>query len=249
MAYQIAILTGHGSDARRISTNLLEGRDLKPVWCEYDIGEVAAAKEKTDIFLLFLPEEKNAVLRQVCFYLRDVCIDEEKTVYLFGNKEMLAFARGIIPGLMISGMFVRGETEIAGVIAGIAQDINNRGANLKSVLILDDGETYFRDLSIILRERFQTTIAKPDIDNIIRALAGTDIFIMSVDMKLTVMEQAMLFAAVELQQKRGRLKLIFVADKREEQNRVNLIKADSILCLSKETPVEKAGAYLMKNYS
>lgn len=246
--YKVAILTEEHTNVRRVGSNVFEEQAMQPIWCAYKIEDVIAAKDSTDIFLLFLPEKPNRDLRQICFYLRDICIDEEKMVYLYGGKDMLAYARSIIPGMMICGMFLKDNRRVEDALLRIKADIYARASSRKSFLILDDGQQYLRDLSIMLRDNFQVTLKKPCIEEVLADLRMADIIIVNVDLQLTILEQAVLFDAIEKWRKAGRLKLILLTERREEQNQVNLIGARFSICLTKETPAEKVAAYLKKNY-
>lgn len=249
MGYQIAVITGEGTNARRLSFNLMKEEGLAPIWCEYDISEVISAKDKTDIFLMFLPEDKNAELERICLYLRDICIDEEKTVYLFGKGDMLAYARKYIPGLMISAMYDKDLSQLKDVIESIGKAVAAKGTRLNRLLIFDDGDGYLKDLSVMLRDAFDVTLLKPYIDDVEGCLATADIVLISLDMKMSILDQAIYMDIIERLRKKNRLKVIFITGRREDQGKINLISAQSAICLTKEIKAEKIAAYLKRNYS
>lgn len=249
MSNELAVISGNKSSARLLSHGYFEASNLTPIWCEYNISEIAAVKGKTDFFFLILPEKLSTDLLQICYYLRDICIEEEKTVYIFGTQELIPTVKSAIPKLFISGVFEKGKDEIAATISQISQDIIKKKTPTINILMIDDKQEYVQELSISLRDTFCTFIIKPDDPQLLSYLREANILIINIDMKMKVIDQAILFNTAIRRQSHEKLKILFLADKSDEQKDLNLLGAGGNICLSKELPPHKVASYLIKRYS
>lgn len=249
MSNELAVISGNKSSARLLSHGYFESSNLIPIWCDYNISEIAAAKGKTPFFFLILPNEVNTIFLQICYYLRDVCIEEEKTVYAYGPSEIMSTFKSIVPKIFVSGIFNKDQVEIADAVSQIAQDISKRNTVLSNILMIDDNPEYVQELSIFLKDSFNTYIIKPDEPKLLNYIRDANIVIINIDMKMKVMDQAILFNAAIRRQSQNRLKILFMANSNDEQKNINLLGAGTSICLSKTLPSYKIASYLIKRYS
>lgn len=249
MSNELAVISGNKSSARLLSHGYFESSDLTPLWCEYNISEIAAVKGKTDFFFLILPEEISTSLLQICYYLRDICIEEEKTVYIYGVSELIPTVKSTIPKLFISEIFEKGKDEIADAVAKIAQEVLKKSSMALNILMIDDNQEYAQELSILLRDSFHPCVIKPDEPQLLNYIREANIVIINIDMKMKVMDQAILLNTAIRRQVQGNLKILFIADKPDDQKNINLLGAGASICLSKTLQAKKVASYLIKRYS
>ena len=249
MSNKLAIISGNKDSTRLVSRGYLEKNNLEPIWCDLNIKEVSEAKGKTDIFFLVLPEEDNAMLQQVCFFLRDVCIEEEKSVYVYGSQEMIDVVRLVIPKLFVAGAYLRKEFLISEVIDQIVKGFKSDAQRKKNILLLDDSPDYIQELAILLRDNFNTIILHPDTEGMAKYINDADIIIICINLKMEIIHQAILFDAIRKNRQKKDLKLIFLANEDRDQRSINLLSADNAICLNKNCPAIKIARYLNRSYA
>ena len=249
MSEQIMVFADKKTRGALIGANRLADRNLEPLWCEYDVSLLTLHKEKTNVVLFFLPEEITTEVERLLYYLRDICIDEEKVVYMYGSLTNLAFARAIIPGIFIGERYDEKEYGIADIVDRVAGDLNSEGREARTILMVDEDTAHFKEMAIPLRNHFHVIVIEPVLEDVTEHLKKADILIIGVHARFSVIDNSILFALIAKKQEQGRLKLIFAADDKEEQNRVNVIRAKSALCFAKTMAIDKVVNYLVSYYS
>ncbi len=249
MVYNLAVISSNKASAKFLSHGYLEAQGLTPIWCEYDISDISNAKRITDYFYVLLPDEKDIKLDQICHFLFDICIEEDKTVYLFGSQRIMPFVTSIIPKLFVSGVFIKGQIEVYETLKIISKDIKVKSALLPNILLLDDNPEYFQELAAMLKNDFNTYLRKPNIEDTLKYIKSADIIIMSLNMKMEIIDQTLLMDMILKQQKRRTLNLIFITNKKSDQKNINLLNIPYAICLSKEIPSNKIANYIINRYS
>ena len=85
--------------------------DLDPSWittvcCEYDVKSIGKEKDDADIVLVFVGELSSDVTKGLV-YIKDICSDDSKSLYLAGYDDDIAKAKEIIPHELVKKTFFR----------------------------------------------------------------------------------------------------------------------------------------------
>lgn len=249
MKKHVLVLYEKKTIPQRTIEEYLNAHKLLPVWCETDFKVFVENKDLTNLILFYLPEEIDNDVRMLLFYLRDICLDEEKVVYLVGSREAFKQIEGIIPKLFIAAKYDRAKGKITDIIDRINADIIQSEGSRCNVLMVDEELSFFHELQLPLAKYFNIRVMEPRFRDLYQLLEVTDILFLGIHFRMSVIEHKLLFERIEKKQREKKLKLVFVADDKDDQHNVNMIKAQSVLCIAKSTPLDKVINYIVNRYS
>ncbi len=75
--------------------------DLYVVWCSMSIEDIISKRARSNIFFVCVFDDDPDELRRIGIYLRDICIEEEKIVYLYGNELGVILMKSFIPSMFV----------------------------------------------------------------------------------------------------------------------------------------------------
>ncbi len=246
MGRQVAVVAGYGSGVGILSSTVLRQRNITEIKCKYEVRDIMAVKDKVAIFILFLPEDMTPEVLCVCNYLRDICIDEEKEVYVFGREKEVERVRKIIPRLFLRKTFCREKTSVADLTDYLEWELQRREDQTAKMLMLDDGSDYLRKLRSMIEGEFELICYDEYRDEITEILAGVSVVVIDLDMKMEMKQFFDLERALYMW--RNRLKVVYISGKREDQKSLNLMGSKAMVCLNRGTPPERNAAYLIRSY-
>ncbi|MCR4924142.1 MAG: hypothetical protein K5931_09070 [Lachnospiraceae bacterium] len=223
-------------------------RRITTFWCEFKVDDIIAVKDGVEGILLILPEEEDFSFSQISIFLRDMCLDEEKPLYIMGSEEMTKRVKKYIPNMLITGLYMKENITIPNMIADISSTVSGSDKQLKGLLLVDDDTDYFKSLGSMVKSDFHVVVTRPHLKDLLKYLLKSDIVIININMNMPIIEQAIMFDAIRKKQRKSSVKLMFIANRREDQENINLIIADSVLCFSKETEVNKVAYYIKTHY-
>ena len=94
---QIIIVTNHKD---RYQKDIPEN-SLYVTWCDFSVDALLAVRDRSNIIFLLMDHEKYDDLNNMALYLRDLCLEMEKYVYMYGNKEDVDTMKSKIPAIFI----------------------------------------------------------------------------------------------------------------------------------------------------
>ncbi len=123
------------------------------------VNEINKEKDNTEIFLLYAGNYiKESV--EVLFYIKDVCVEEEKKLYLIGYKEEIADILEQIPHSIVKGTFERplNVKELSEQMDKEMKRLSMEG-NKKHILVVDDSGNMLRTVKMWLSEKYKVSMA------------------------------------------------------------------------------------------
>ena len=249
MPQTFAIISDEKNRYRAACKECMKEKGMTTAWGDCTVSGIVSVSSFVNTYIVLLPEEWDLQFHQICFFLKDYCLEEEKQLYLYGTEEMLTKVRAIIPKLFISGMFNSDVVSVKKLVEAIEWDFREVSSELPSLLLVDEDKRYFRQLSLMLEDSFSVTISAPDVEDLVRYLQNTDIMLMNVNMKVSILQFGILFEAIERRVKTKRMKLMYITDTKAEQKYINSIQLSPTICFAKEIPIEKIAFYIKKHYS
>ncbi|MCR5733255.1 MAG: hypothetical protein K6G22_01490 [Lachnospiraceae bacterium] len=249
MLHKVAVVSGDRNVNRLISVEYMKERGMTVAWCDCEVPDIVSVSGIVSTYIVLLPAEFDMKLHQICFFLRDLCLEEDKTLYLYGSEEMIAKVREIIPKLFILGMYDSTKVPFKEFVDEIDKDFRELTDPLPNLLMIDDDKEYFKQLSLLIKSDFNTTVTTPCLEDVVRYLVNTDILLINLNMKVSVLDLGVLLEAIERKVKTKNMKLLYITDTRAEQKYVNSIQLNPLICFAKEIPMEKIAFYMRRHYS
>ncbi len=231
------------------NSNAFSDMNFLPVWCDFDVIELGRVKSSSSDILLVLSDMGEHLPLQFFMYLRDLCIDEEKNLYLYGPKRTVLKVKKLIPSLFILGAF-DDSVHLVDLLKFVESHQYNGGEVSKpSVFIMDDDVSFAGNLKSALSMNFDVVLSGSDMADAGYYLKNSDIVILSTSLRITILEYVSLIRAIKTRNGKGFFRLFFLTDTKSEQVQVMSLNGLSSLCLSRETGEQGMAAFLINNYS
>ena len=170
----------------------LKKTKIRTTVCGPDVREIESKKESTDIILIFV-DEFTPEMMKVLVYIKDVCVDDNKSLYLVGYKDALDRVEEFIPSEYMSKAFPR-PIDAKKLISALNQeaDMLNMKTIQKSILIVDDDLTYLKLIRKQLSVNYRVTAVKSGMQAIKHLGSHTpDLILMDYDMPITTGSKVM----------------------------------------------------------
>ncbi len=152
----------------------------------YNVKEIDKKKEEVDIIILFASEYLKEIAN-ILVYIKDVCKDDGKALYLAGYPDEIDEMEKIVPAELVKARLLRPfDTKvIVEEIINEAEEIQKRDF-LKSVLLVDDDVTFLKTMKKWMMGHYDVTVVKSGVQAI-KYLAGhkPDLILMDYEMPVT----------------------------------------------------------------
>ena len=139
--------------------NHMERNHYEVVQVPPHMEDIEAAKDTSDIIILYL-DSMLEDLPKLEVYLKDLCIEFDKSLVLIGDHMELQNADGYFPPGIIAAKLERplDINHMMDVIMKIEYQ-NREGTRKKNIMIVDDDSTFLKMLNEWLSEDYQVTMA------------------------------------------------------------------------------------------
>ena len=164
----------------------LETPSISCVCCDYEVKSIEAEKDSVDIVVLFVGEITSDMVKTLVF-IKDICADDSKTLYLAGYENEIAKAKDIIPGELVKKDFLRpfDTRKIVSEIKMESMEVNQRHS-MKEILLVDDDVTFLKMVKRWLIDKYNVTVVKSGMQAIKYITSHRpDLILMDYDMPIT----------------------------------------------------------------
>lgn len=234
------------TDAGFLMDKFLEN-GFYPIWSTFLIPQISKLRDCTERILLIAPEKSSEDFRQICFYLRDICIDEEKMVFLCGAGEQLQIAKDTIPKLYVKGAYESTPREMDYVVhqikAAIASDMEKKG-----ILLVDDDPGYDREFRLAVADKFDVAVSDGTTMTAAPFLSDADIMILSIDLKLDTLQMLRLNSLLARRLSDPGFRVLYLAKDASRKKEAEEFLSEKAFCFSKASDVRKSADYIMRKY-
>ncbi|MBQ6968236.1 MAG: hypothetical protein IJP84_10095 [Lachnospiraceae bacterium] len=216
-------------------------------WSSFDLKEVIKIRDRSNIILVCAVDEDYETLKKLGFYLRDICIEEEKTVYLYGRKEKVEIIKELVPSMYIK-LVVLYHVAFSTVPGEILKHEFMPVRNKPTFLIIDNDTEYVGKLRLYLEPYFQILVSRFDFEEAGMLLLKSDIVLISMDATFTLREFMSFFKAVMTKKHSPLFHFFYLASSNSERYRMNAGSENESISFSKEMEVSRVAGYFAKSF-
>ena len=216
----------------------LEKTGIKTTVCEPDVKEIESRKDAADIILIFV-DDLTPEMMKVLVYVKDICIDDAKLLYLTGYEDMLARVGEFIPSEYVEREFARpiDAKKLINTLNDEAKQLSLRSAQ-KSIMIVDDDLTYLKIIRKQLSAKYRVTAVKSGMQAIRHLGSHTpDLILMDYDMPITTGSKVM--EMIRSEPETAEIPIIFLTGKADRETVLDVMGLNPQGYLLKELSQEE----------
>ncbi len=226
---QIIIMT---DDREKYEKHFPSG-DFYITWCPLLSSELIKVRDRSNVILICMDHEKRNTLSSLGLYLRDLCIEDEKMLYLYGTKEDVETISEFVPSMCIKKTMHAFSHFYVLVEELLSREVVTE--NGKPVfLIIDDDTEYVEHLRLHLDKYFRVTVSRFDPKEINDLVLMSDVALISMEGTLKLSEFMKLFGMLASKKKVPGFRYYFLTDSDKERNSINAGMEKSGISISKE---------------
>lgn len=192
MGTKVLIISRGAAFMTNALANNLKKAGLFTIIVDANVKQIAKEREDTDIYIIYGGDfvfETSDVL----VYLKDICTEDDKKLFVIGYAKEITEIRGVIPGSLIYNEFERPFdmkvflNEIEKVLS-IYEERKNR----KNILLVDDDLMFLKMMSDWFSMKYNVTVSKSGMQAITFITKHKpDLVLLDYDMPITSGPQVM----------------------------------------------------------
>lgn len=226
------IRSGASFMVNAIQKNLEEaGYSILPV--NATVSAVNAKHRETDILIFYLGDFVSEA-SDLLVYLKDLCTEEDKLLILLGNPAELTTVEETIPAALIAARFER-PLDIKKLIDEMDRlvQVNDETARRKSILLVDDDNTFLKTVKGWLSSKYRVTIVTSGAQALMY-IADNKPDLILLDYEMPVTSGPQVLEMIRSETRVGSIPVIFLTGKgdRESVLKVLALKPDGYLLKS-----------------
>ena len=198
-----------------------------------EVKEIVQYKDDTDIFVFYLGKFVSEI-PETLVYLKDICLEEDRYLFLLGNLDELDIVSQYIPAAAISAKFERpfDIKKLLSELGRFAQAVDARDMK-KSILLVDDDPTFLKMVKGWLDEEYRVTIVTSGTQALMY-IADNKPDLILLDYEMPVTSGPQVLEMIRSETKVDRIPVIFLTGKgdRESVLKVLSLKPDGYLLKS-----------------
>jgi hypothetical protein len=238
---QIIVVTNH----REIYEQKLGKCDLHITWCEFSIEGLQQIRGRAKIILLCPDHEKTTLLNKLGLYLRDLCIEEEKDLYLYGNKDDVDDITELVPSIFVKKA-IYSFVDFSKMKDAITSNVGEDEIGKKTFLIIDDDTDYAGKLRVHLDQTYRVLVSRFDLEEMGSLILGANVVLISMDGSLKLNEFMTMFRILAAKKGRNpRFKYYYLTGTDRERAKLNSGSEKSSISFSKEMDVSRVANYFI----
>ena len=144
----------------------LEESGINCMFSEYNVKSIEKIKDLADIMLLFIGDF-TADMMKTLVYIKDICADDSKSLYLAGYENEILKVKEIIPGNLIKKVFLRpfDSKKIVSEMQVEAKEVQKRH-KMKEILLVDDDVTFLKLMKKWMMDKYNVVVVKSGVQAI-----------------------------------------------------------------------------------
>lgn len=187
------------------------------VFCKLEVSDVSRISDKPGIIFIYA-DEKAVSETEALIYIRDLCMEEDKKIFLIGYSEELKTITDMIPTDCLGGCFERpiNVKQIADTLKNIANS-DDLGENKKHILLVDDSGTMLRTIKGWLDDKYRVSMVN-SATSAISFLAVNKPDLILLDYEMPVCSGPMMLEMIRSEIKTESLPVIFLTSKGDKES-------------------------------
>ena len=211
----------------------LESAGYDVIRVDPEVKQLSEYKDETDIFVFYLGKFVSEI-PETLVYLKDICLEEDKYLFLLGTLDELDVVTQYVPAAAIAEKFERpfDNKKLISEIGRFAQAVGAREMK-KSILLVDDDPTFLKMVKGWLDEEYRVTIVTSGTQALMYIADNRpDLILLDYEMPVTSGPQVL--EMIRSETKVDRIPVIFLTGKgdRESVLKVLSLKPDGYLLKS-----------------
>ncbi len=206
---------------------------FKVIFAKPDVGELMSVKDRAEIYLFYLTEDVES-LNEALVFIKDLCIEAEKKLFLIGYATEIDSAGNIIPASVISGTFDR-PINVKEMVASLTQMVEKEEhlPRQKHILVVDDSGAFLRLMKNLLEPRYKVSMVNSGM-NAITFLAKNQPDLILLDYEMPVCSGPQALSMIRNEPTTSSLPVMFLTAKGDRES------VQKVLSL-------KPNGYILKN--
>ena len=178
-----------------------------------DIKEIEGIKDESDIIILFLWDDIYEK-RDALIFLKDMCIEEDKTLFLIGNRQEFEVIENIIPEVIVARKFERPVN-----VEDIIEELDRRASEekKKNILVVDDDGVFLRNMHNLLSIKYKVTMESSGM-NAITYLARHTPDLVLLDYEMPVTDGPQVLAMIRSEPQTRNIPVMFLTGKDDKES-------------------------------
>lgn len=186
-------------------------------FCKLNVTDISKVSDKPDMFFIYA-DETSVQETEALIYIRDVCMEEDKRIYLVGYSEELKVITDMIPTECLGGCFERpiNVKKIADTLKNAAS-AEETGENKKHILLVDDSGTMLRTIKGWLESKYRISMVN-SATSAISFLAVNQPDLILLDYEMPVCSGPQMLEMIRSEMKTENLPVIFLTSKGDKES-------------------------------
>lgn len=217
-------------------------------WCPFELEQIIPVRDRSKVLFLCVNDESEEDLNKICLYLRDMCIEEEKELIIYGKAAGVDFISSRIPAIFIRKKAYAYAEVLADIIKELKAAANEDDNALPGLLIVDDDTEYIAKLRPYLESHFRIYISHAKLNELGAFLYISDVILINADASYTLFEFLDFFKTIYARIKSSGLKFYYLTENDENRTRMNSGSERDAITLSKNVDVAKTASFLIHSH-
>lgn len=215
---QSVLLVGAGSTfiAHAITDGLSEN-GIDCIISKLSTAEISKIPNKPPIIIVYLDE--NAPFKMdALIYIRDICMEEDKIVYLIGYSDEIQKLKDLFPENILAGCFERpiNIKMIADTLKHVTKE-NELAGNKQHILLVDDSGTMLRTVKGWLDSKYKISMAN-SATAAISFLASNKPDLILLDYEMPICSGPQMLEMIRAEMKTESIPVIFLTSKGDKES-------------------------------
>lgn len=227
--------------------NRIPGSYFHTTWCGFSVEELLKVRDRSNLIIMIMDHEDHDSLSKMGLYLRDACIEEEKMLYLYGNKEDVDTMTSLVPSMFIKKSMYSFED-----FDKLEKELMEKEVNVDKgkpcCAIIDDDSEFVERLRLHLDGFFRVVVSRFDAREISELVQLSDVALVSVDGTLKLSEFMGLFHMLLTKKKTSRFRFYYLTPSNRDRDFLNIGIEESALSFSKQMDVDRIASFLINQY-
>ncbi len=216
-------------------------------WCLLSVQELIQIRAKSNLILLCLDHEDVSTLNKMGLYLRDICIEDEKMLYVYGNKEDVDTMTTLVPSMFVKKAmysFVRFPRILDEMVVNEVKAENSK----PFCVIIDEDMEYVERLRVHLDSFFRVAVCRFNTKEINDLVLPADIILVSVEGKMKLSEFMGMFQILLAKKKAQKVNFYYLTPTNGERDIINMRQQNSSISISKQADPADVARFLTSQF-
>ena len=238
---QIIVVTDH---KERFESEFMS-TDLIVTWCSLSVESLLKERGRSNIIFVCMDHDDKDTLKKLGLYLRDICIEDEKILYLYGNMEDVDTIRPLIPKLFVANASYS-FVDLSRLIEELQDDFAKNEKDKPVFLIIDDDVEYAEKLRVYLDPYYRFFLCRFNPEDIAKMASVADVMVLCLDGSMKLVDFMELFRLIASKKKNNKdFKYYYLAGDNKNRAMMNAESEKTAISFSKEMGIDRIAKFLI----